>query len=126
MTGSPLLGPDVRSFLHTVVQTTWGLEILLLMKASAPRLWTPAELNAEIRGSIPLIEDVLAIFEQGGIVKRTARGFVFAPEQSSVNDTVEELACVHAQYPLAVVKEILRAPNEKIHMFVEAFRLKND
>jgi hypothetical protein len=39
---------------------------------------------------------------------------------------VAELAKLHSEYPLAVIKEIVRAPNDKIQSFVDAFRLIKD
>jgi hypothetical protein len=36
------------------------------------------------------------------------------------------LARLYAERPLAVIREIMSAPNDKLHSFVDAFRLKKD
>lgn len=117
--------PHISEFLRKVVRSAWGLELLLLMRATQSRCWTPVELSAELRGSIPLVEEILSTFVRAQVVAaETDRRFRYRPAERETENVVSELAKLHSEYPLAVVKEIIRAPNDKIQSFVDAFRLK--
>ncbi len=97
------------------------------MMSAAPRAWDTAELNAEIRGSIPLVVDVLAHFERSGVVIKNAMGrYECAPNNPYLHQLIVRLARLNAEYPMAIIKEIVRAPNDKIRTFVAAFEIKGD
>lgn len=119
--------PHISEFLRRVVRSAWGLELLLLMRATQSRSWTSIELSAELRGSVPLVEDILGVFVRSQIVAlEDGRRYRYSPAERSTENLISDLAKMHRDYPLTVVKEILRAPNDKIQSFVDAFRLKQD
>lgn len=127
MNNRPALPETVRGFIRQVVRTTWGLEILLLMRASAPRTWTSFEISAEIRANVPLVDEVLTTLVHADVVSRNEQDlYVFAPGDRDREKTIDELARLNQSYPFVVLKEIVRVPNEKIQTFVDAFRLKKD
>lgn len=118
--------PDhVRSLLRQSVSTPWGLDLLLLLKARPERLWTVSELAAELRGSNLLVEDNLRKLTRAGLVEETSpQLFRYFPKTGRLDQEVEELQRLYIRAPLTVIREIVRAPNEKIQSFVDAFRFK--
>ena len=50
----------------------------------------------------------------------------FEASSPALDQLVHELEAAYARTPLAVVKEILAAPNQQIQSFADAFRLKKD
>jgi len=122
-----VIPPHISEFLKRIVRSAWGLEVLLLMRTTQSRNWTAAELSAQLRGSIPLVEDILNALLRAHVVTLEAdRRYRYGPAERETENVVAELAKLHSEYPLAVIKEIVRAPNDKIQSFVDAFRLIKD
>ncbi len=97
------------------------------MRATQCRNWTAEELSAQLRGSVALVEDILSGFVRAQIViAEQNRRYRYRPIDRATENLVYQLAKIEAEYPMAIVKEIVRAPNEKIRVFVDAFRFKRD
>lgn len=120
-----MIPAHIAEFLRTAIPSTWALDILRLLKKSPTRVWTSAALNAELRGSLPLIEDVLGGFRRWGLIVDAEGGCRYAAE-SPLDKTVDELLHLYAERPVAVIAEIAQSPHEKLRSFVDAFRVKKD
>jgi DNA-binding IclR family transcriptional regulator len=115
------------AFLRANIKSVWALDLLVLIKTSPDRSFTAAALNDRLRASPSLVEEILGTFTRQGLVSAEANGgYRYAPAGSETDAAVSELTRLYAERPMAVIKEILSAPNEKIHSFVDAFRLKKD
>ena len=124
---APIVPIHIVDFLRQTVRSNWGLEVLLLLRSTHTRTWSASELCNEIRGSIPLVQDILDTYVRAQLVRHETPGkYRYAPIDAHADSIVTELTQLHAEYPLALIKEIIRTPNEKIKMFVDAFRLKKD
>ena len=122
-----MIPEHLTAFLRANIKSVWALDLLVLIKTSPHRSFTVNALNDRLRASPSLVEEILATFIRQGIVTAEPDGgYRYAPAGSEVDAAVSELTRLYAERPMAVIKEILSAPNEKIHSFVDAFRLKKD
>ena len=119
--------PDsVIAFIRSNIKSIWALELLLLV-SSTERRWTSAELSESLRASVPLVDEILALFIRRGLITEISPGMIrYEPRNSVAVAQVAELARLYAERPLAVVKEIVAAPQGSIQSFVAAFRVKGD
>jgi hypothetical protein len=96
----------------------------MLMRADPDYNWSAEELSAVLRGAVPLAREILESFARAHILQRQPDGaYRHAPDPQTAA-IINELAKLNASFPLAVAKEILLAPNDKIQIFVDAFKLK--
>ncbi len=121
-----MIPEHIASFLRTAIKSVWALDLLILMKSAARQGWTVASLNDRLRASTSLVEEILVTFTRQGLVVSEADGTYRYQANGEIDALASELARLYAERPLAVIKEIVSAPNEKIHSFVDAFRLKKD
>jgi DNA-binding IclR family transcriptional regulator len=114
-------------FLRATLKSVWALDLLVLMKGAPGQIWTVASLNDRLRASTSLVEEILGSFiRQGLVAQEPGDTYRYAPADAQTDALASELARLYAERPLAVIKEIMSAPNEKLHTFVDAFRLKKD
>lgn len=119
--------PDhIAAFLRATIKSVWALDLLVLMKNAPDRGWTVSSLNDRLRASTSLVEEILAAFTRQGLVTEADGSYRYAPASAEIEALASELGRLYGERPLAVIKEIVSAPNEKIHSFVDAFRLKKD
>lgn len=122
-----MIPEHLAAFLRATIKSVWALDLLVLIKSAPDRAWTVESLNDRLRASTSLVDEVLATFTRQGLVAAGADGtYRYAPETPDVDRLASELTQLYAERPIAVIKEIVSAPNEKIHSFVDAFRLKKD
>ena len=119
-----MIPKDVHTFLSREVTSTWMLDLLLLLQSSAPRAWSSDELITEMRGSKIIVEDCLIKLSSLGVIMIGA-GRISYTTSNPHDEIISKLARVYAEQPLAVVREILSSPNDKIQSFVDAFKLKS-
>lgn len=117
----------VLRLIHSSIKSAWALELLLLMRRHTTRSWTVDALTAELRSSPSLVAAILIGFERADLVREGPDGsYHYAPQTAELDDAVRQLDAVNAERPLAVIKEIISAPNDKLSSFVEAFKLRKD
>jgi DNA-binding IscR family transcriptional regulator len=122
-----LIPEAVLRLIHSAIKSAWALELLLLMRRHATRSWTVDALTAELRSSPSLVAAILIGFEKADLVREEPDGsYRYAPQTAELDDTVRQLDAINAERPLAVIKEIISAPNDKLTSFVEAFKLRKD
>jgi hypothetical protein len=121
------LPDDLRTFIRTCIKSVWALDALMLLHRRRDRAWTVAELERELRGSATLVAGLLPSLKHSGVVREDEPGRIrFEAATPALDRLVHELEAAYARTPLAVVKEILAAPNQQIQSFADAFRLKKD
>jgi hypothetical protein len=122
-----LIPESVLRLIRSSIKSAWTLELLLLMRRHAPRSWTVDGLTAELRGSPSLVAAILLGLIKDDLVREEPdRSYRYAPKTAELDDAVRELDAINAERPLAVIKEIISAPNDKLTSFVEAFKLRKD
>jgi hypothetical protein len=104
----------------------WALELLLVMRRAAGRAWTIDALTQELRSNRTLVADIVAGFVRNGLLEEQGDSFRYKPANEDLDDLVRQLDQLYAERPLALIKEIVSAPNERIQSFADAFKLKKD
>lgn len=114
---------DLLEFLRVHIQSVWGLELLLLLRADPDRCWTVAELVRELRASTQLVKDALARFERIGLVLQDGpEARRYAPASMVLDDLCRRLQDFYKERPVTVVNAIA-APDSALTALADAFRL---
>ena len=116
---------DVLAFVSATVKSIWALELLLLMYRERNRAWQTEELVRELRASTVVVREALASLAGSGLIATDEAGrscYRLASEQ--LDSFVGAAQALYNAKPLAVINAIAAAPNEKLRIFAEAFRLK--
>lgn len=118
--------PDpVRQFIRNSIKSVWALELLLFMRRGAPSAWSVNQLSAQLRSSPSLIAAILPTFKKTGLVTEEPIGFFrYDPVAPEIEDAARQLDEINAERPLALIKEIVAMPNEKLNSFVAAFNMR--
>ncbi len=97
------------------------------MRRSPDRTWTAEAINGELRSSSLIVANGLAALIAAGLVIEEAEAkYRYRPARPELGVLVDRLATAYAEFPFAVTQAILGAPNDKIRIFADAFRIKKD
>jgi hypothetical protein len=117
---------EVADFARSL-RSLWAIELLLLLYRAPDRAWRSADLVRELRSSAPLVEEVLALLVEAGIVRRDDAGsYRYGATTTKLDEMVTALDRLHSERPLSLAREIHSMPNQKLRAFSDAFRLKKD
>ena len=120
---------DVAQFVAEHIHSLEQLEVLLLLRASAPREWDGATIARELRFDPGSAAKRLADLAARGLAtaideaKGTYRYEPVPPEQ---DDLVRRLAEAYDQRRVSVITLIFSKPSDTIRSFADAFRLRKD
>jgi hypothetical protein len=122
-----MIPDDVLRFIRGSIKSVWTLDVLLLLRRGRTRSWPLDELTGELRGNRTLVHDVLSALAKAGLVETDDAGnYRYRPSDAEADALVGHLERIYVERPMALIKEIVSAPNEKIQSFADAFRLKKD
>ena len=116
---------EIYAFVRDSIGSVWALELLLLLRRGDDRVWSSAELVRELRSSDTAVADCLTRLVSMRIVTSTDAGYRYQPSSSQTAYAIDELQKLYAAKPISVMKAIMTAPNEKLRIFSNAFRLKD-
>jgi hypothetical protein len=122
----PLMMADVElvAFIRRSIPSVWALDVLLLVRRTPIRAWSPRELVGELRASDAVVLGVLNSFQRDGLVAKGEDGrFRFAPAAEFLEDLTIALAEAYAERPVAVINAIV-STDAKLQSLADAFRLK--
>lgn len=114
------------AFAGSTIKSVWALELLFLLHQDGERSWSPDELIRELRSSSVVVSDALASLQRAKLVRQIEDGrycYGANPAESS-GQMVDELKKIYAVRPVAVVRAIATAPNDKLRLLSDAFRFK--
>jgi len=118
-----VLPADLVAFLQTTIKSVWALELLLLLRRRRGKHWSMEALVQEMRASTAIVAGGLTALSAAGLVEESAAGFGYRPATAELDVMAERLEQTYAQYPFAVTRAILAAPDHKMQIFADAFRL---
>lgn len=121
-----MIPQHISEFLRAAIKSTWALDLLRLIQTTPKISWTVADLTRELRGSVPMVEGILAGFQPLGLVIEDPPGRYRYAANADLDALVVELLRIYHERPVAVIGELAMSPNDKIQSFVDAFRLKKD
>src|SRR5947208_1892177 len=116
---------EILRFVSANVKSIWALELLLMMRRQSARAWRTEDLVTELRASIVVVREALASLGGTGLVAADEDGlFCYRPASDQLDSFVESTQGLYSSKPLTIINAIASAPNEKLRIFADAFRLK--
>jgi hypothetical protein len=118
--------PDLAAFVREHVRSVWAVELLLLMKRDAERVWPVADLVRELRASHSLVIDNLQRFERSGLaIRDEGDGWRYAPASPVLGAFVEKLEAAYRERPVSVIN-LIAAPPDPVQGLADAFKFRGD
>ncbi|HEY8614875.1 hypothetical protein [Phenylobacterium sp.] len=118
--------PEMLEFVREHVRSVWALELLLLLRRDPDRCWEPADLVRELRASQSVVQDNLARFDRGGLVRRDDAGcYAFAPAGPLLAELCDRLEAAYRERPVAVINLIAK-PASPLQGLADAFKFRGD
>ena len=113
-------------FAASSVTSIWALESLLLLKQAPLRAWEADELVRQLRGSHAAISEALTRLRGAGIVTEADGRYRYHPQSAEQDALVNELEKLYCLKPVTVISAIANAPNRKLRILSDAFKIKKD
>jgi hypothetical protein len=115
---------DVLHFIQTSIRSIWDLEILLFLARKQATSWSVDSLVRELRASVLIVTEALVGLRAAGVVEEVRNAYRYRPTTPELDTVVQRLQQAYAEYPVAVTQVVFAAPNNKIQVFADAFRIK--
>lgn len=122
MTGDPI-PPDVRRFVHRHITSVEQLELLLLLRRTPGRAWTPVTASRELRTAAGSAEMRLSELARAKLIDKSADGFVYRPSREH-DRLIDTVASCYASYRTRFVSLIFERPARELEDFADSFRLR--
>ena len=118
---------DVLAFIQAKLRSVWAVELLALLRRQLDVSWTAEGLVRELRSSELVVSEALGNLRRERFIADDPGGTVrYAPATAELDAMAQAVVKLFAAKPVSVVKAVLDAPNEKLRIFSEAFKLKDD
>jgi len=96
------------------------------MRRTGEHSWTADQLVRELRASTLVVHEALTGLLNAGLVAATETDlFCYRPASEDLAAFVDKTRSLYDEKPLAIINAIAAAPNEKLRIFADAFRLKD-
>ena len=116
---------DILLFVRNHVPSAWTLELLLLLHRERATSWTCEALVRELRATLSLVMQNLAVLVDAKLVVETADGrYAYLPQTPELAALIDDLAALYTQKPITVLRTIFTTPSDKIRLFADAFFFK--
>lgn len=116
---------EVLRFAAGLFKSVWALELLLTLRRGRERAWFAGELIKELRSSqVVIVEALSNLVVAGLVVEEEAGRFRYHVGSPGIDEMVGELERLYATKPTVVMREIVAAPNMKLQILSDAFRIK--
>jgi hypothetical protein len=116
---------DILAFVRDVIRSVWTLDLLLLLQRNSIVTWPVPDLVTALHANARIVTESLAALRVAGLAEVNEAGLHhYCPASTQLADTVAALAAMYTHKPVAVVRAIFSAPNDKIQTFADAFRFK--
>lgn len=124
--------PDyVRRFIGEQITSMDQLEVLLLLRRTAPKEWTADAVARELRVDISVAAARLADLQVRGLLVIAvthggAPAYRYEPSSLDLDRAAAGLATAYAERRVTVIDLIFSKPIDHIRVFSDAFRLRRD
>lgn len=114
----------VLEFVRRRVPSAWALELLLLLHRE-PSPWSREALVRELRGTLELVMQNLAVLISGGLAAETEDGrYAYRPQTPELAALVDGLAGLYTEKPITVLRTIFTTPSDRIRLFADTFSFR--
>jgi len=115
---------DVLQFCAAVFKSVWALDVLLTLKRDPDVVWHAADLIKDLRGSSGVVIEALDNLIVAGLAVEEAGGYRYGAGDARLDELTDALQELYAVKPTVVIREIMTAPNMKLKILSDAFRIK--
>lgn len=122
------LPASVQQFLSKYIRSLEQLEVLLLLRNSADRSWTSAEVYEVVRSSRPSVEERLENFVRLGFLTKEDGApptFRYAPKEN-LGAAADETANAYQKWRVRVIEAIFTPVVDPARRFADAFKVRKD
>jgi hypothetical protein len=117
---------QIFAFLRTHIRSVWALELLLFLARDRGKGWHASELVREMRSSSVAVTEALRNLQGAGLAAPDPDNrYRFSPASAELDSLARGVEQAYATRPTAVVKAIVTAPDDKLRIFADAFKLKD-
>lgn len=120
-----MLDDDLQTFIQGSVRSVWALELLLLLRRTPERVWTAEAAAHELRANERLVADQFAGLQTAGLIACDG-SCRYAPAAPALDALCGRLETAYRERSGQVIKAIMAGPNDKLQIFANAFRLRDD
>ena len=114
----------VLDFAASSIASVWALELLLTLRRPPRRAWRGEDLIKQMRASQHAVSDALMRLQSSRLVIEEGGLYRYEAASAELDELVGELEHLYAAKPVAVISAIAHAPNRKLQILSDAFRLK--
>jgi len=122
---NPGFDDDIVRFVVSDLRTVWALELLLLMRGASDRVWTEADLTAELRANLGMVGEILRRLERLNLVVREGEAWRYQPGSQQRADLCARAESAYRLKPFAMISLIGRGAAD-LRSLANAFRFKPD
>ena len=116
---------EVLAFIRTCFPSVWALELFLALRRKPGRKASFDDLVKELRSSTVAVREAITGLQKAGIVVEENDSCSYMPASPTIDSIVAEIEKLYAVKPASVIKAIVTAPNERLHLFANSFKLKD-
>jgi hypothetical protein len=117
----------IRRLIGAHITSIEQLEVLILLRSTAPREWSAVEVSNTLSSSVMSIQDRLGdLAARGFLLVREAESqllYHYAPETDEIERLIDGLANAYKERRLTVVNLIYARPQSDVKSFSDAFKL---
>ena len=118
---------EVERFIGASFRSVWAFELLCLLKRSAGRSLSHAEMVAGLRGSDLVVSQSLETLAAAGLVVMEEDGAArYGPASAALDALFAHAETLYLKRPDAVRRTIVSAAIPGVTAFAAAFRLRGD
>lgn len=123
-----VLPQHVLNFVRDYIESVEQLEILLLLFHRQDRGWTEEEVAKELRCSQLSAGKRLAQFAQKHILifDQSLKSYRYSSAEETITTPISALAAAYQVRRVAIIDLIFSKPIDKIQVFADAFKLRED
>ena len=115
---------QLLEFVASSFKSVWALEVVLALRRNRERVWQPDEIIRELRSSRLVVAEALNNLAAAGLVAEEDGGGVRYAAAEGLEETLAEIEKLYAVKPAVVIRSIVSAPNAKLQILSNAFRIK--
>ena len=125
---SSIIPSEVKDFILRNITSVEEMEVLFFLRDRRDSAWTAHALSAQLRSSLPSIEQRLNDLQSRGLVARgdAPGAYRYWPKEPALEDLVAKLAQYYAERRISIIELIYTRPSDKLRSFADAFRIKEE
>jgi DNA-binding IclR family transcriptional regulator len=119
---------EVKDFILRNIASVEEMEVLFFLRDRRDSAWTAAALSAQLRSSVPSIDQRLSELLARGLVARgeASGSYRYWPKDAALEELVAKLAQYYAERRISIIELIYTRPSDKLRSFADAFRIKEE